>query len=838
MSVPNQTPYIIYNANGLTTVFPYEFYIINAGDIQVTINGAVVTSGYSVAGVGNVGGGDVTFLTPPSNGAVVMLERVVPTFRLTDYQDNGDLLADTVNKDFDRLWMAIQRSFIYLGLALRRPLLGGPFDAEGFRVSYLADPLNGQDAATKRYVDSKMLSNVLRVPEQEVGKLPVKALRANKVLAFNASGEPIVVLPGDGTASDVMIELAKPTGASLISASSGETVQEYLDNLSRNTLEYFMAKMASGESVKICCYGDSTTDGLATTNWTANPVDSNGQAIGNTDHNLTAPNAWPIKLQVLLRDMYQNNNIHVYNAGYSGQKLINGWAENNYDRAVINNPHYGVCDIVFIDFGLNDITESGSQIDQTINYTVRLIKKIQSYGSLPVLLTSGPTLRALGDGADKDKREVMFQINQAKKFISERYNIPIVDKSQGLTDWLEKNKYGIKWIDAQPDGLHFKDVGHRAQAAFIAAALYSGTICVNGGGKESIPYLDARANSPFGSNYMYKSHPTRFGINPYIPDSYVKNHAGETAMTLWVYVNTENVGCVYNAIQNERRASSECLPNIRLNNFIDNSVIYNYHPINSGFGRGIFSYADTPIHVNNLSCGLYKLQWILPSDSTLSNNDIYHGWFSFIDRWKPDLSHVNYRKIDMSICDLDRTGKSSGLSLYMPEPAIDGGNYFGVGHGGTKSSLTMSATISKGAGVVIMGGATGIQDSSPYTVESGITLYRRGDGGYNIINHTMDEQSQVGYSVIAESEETFYDGIHEIRVDITRGGELAAFEIFIGFESVSPIISITANYGDDFTIPFGGYFGGVFRRYEDPLITQGIVSINNVNIKEGLRSYI
>jgi hypothetical protein len=37
MSVPNQTPYIIYNANGLTTVFPFEFYIINSGDIQVTL---------------------------------------------------------------------------------------------------------------------------------------------------------------------------------------------------------------------------------------------------------------------------------------------------------------------------------------------------------------------------------------------------------------------------------------------------------------------------------------------------------------------------------------------------------------------------------------------------------------------------------------------------------------------------------------------------------------------------------------------------------------------------------------------------------------------------------
>lgn len=153
MSVPNQTPYIIYNANGMTTVFPFEFYVINSGDIQVTVNGTIVIGGYTVSGVGNVGGGDVTFVTPPANGSVVMLERVVPTYRLTDYQDNGDLLADTVNKDFDRLWMAIQRSFIYLGLALRRPLLGGPFNAEGYRIENLAGPISGGDGANKKYVD-------------------------------------------------------------------------------------------------------------------------------------------------------------------------------------------------------------------------------------------------------------------------------------------------------------------------------------------------------------------------------------------------------------------------------------------------------------------------------------------------------------------------------------------------------------------------------------------------------------------------------------------------------------------------------------------------------------
>lgn len=235
MSVPNQTPYIIYNANGLTTVFPFEFYIINAGDIQVSLNGDAITSGYSVTGVGNVGGGDVTFLTPPANGTVVMLERVVPTYRLTDYQDNGDLLADTVNKDFDRLWMAIQRSFIYLGLALRRPLLGGPFNAEGYRISNLADPINQQDAVTKNYVDNVSLARALRVPESYVDVLPAADQRANKLLAFNGAGKPITVLPPSGSASDVLIELAKPNGAELIGTTSGLTVQEALDLGKRST---------------------------------------------------------------------------------------------------------------------------------------------------------------------------------------------------------------------------------------------------------------------------------------------------------------------------------------------------------------------------------------------------------------------------------------------------------------------------------------------------------------------------------------------------------------------------------------------------------------------------
>lgn len=149
MSVGSGVPYNAHTGNGLTTVFAYGFTLLDAADLVVTIDG-VVTSAYTVSGIGVAAGGSVAFSSAPANGADVLLQRVIQLVRATEYPTNGDLLAETVNADFDRLWMAVQNT-----------------DADGTRA--------------------------IRVPEVgALPELPAAAARANKMLGFGSGGAPVV----------------------------------------------------------------------------------------------------------------------------------------------------------------------------------------------------------------------------------------------------------------------------------------------------------------------------------------------------------------------------------------------------------------------------------------------------------------------------------------------------------------------------------------------------------------------------------------------------------------------------------------------------------------------
>ncbi|MDX5995449.1 phage tail fiber domain-containing protein, partial [Ectopseudomonas alcaliphila] len=158
MAVPQQQPFVEYASNGIATVFAIPFRLIRDDDLGVYLDGVELTSGFVISNVGS-DIGQISFAVAPPSG-VLALRREVPLERSTDYQDNGDLLAETINLDFDRLWCALQDMNYDLRRALLREALSDFYDANGLQIKNLADPTEDTDVANKRWV-SQFLATLI-----------------------------------------------------------------------------------------------------------------------------------------------------------------------------------------------------------------------------------------------------------------------------------------------------------------------------------------------------------------------------------------------------------------------------------------------------------------------------------------------------------------------------------------------------------------------------------------------------------------------------------------------------------------------------------------------------
>jgi hypothetical protein len=121
-SIVDQSPFTEHIANGVTTLFAYEFQLLSAADLVVEVDGVVVpASDFTLAGVGVQAGGTVDFDVAPVNGAAVLLKRDIVLERNIDYQTNGDLPADVLDLDINRLWQALQQQRASIDGAVRAP---------------------------------------------------------------------------------------------------------------------------------------------------------------------------------------------------------------------------------------------------------------------------------------------------------------------------------------------------------------------------------------------------------------------------------------------------------------------------------------------------------------------------------------------------------------------------------------------------------------------------------------------------------------------------------------------------------------------------------------------
>lgn len=158
-----------YTANGVTTAFAADFYFLADADLAVYVTDLAnsstlktLTTDYTVSGAGNPAGGTVTFNTAPTNNYRVSILRGASLLQPLDLADNDPLPADSVEMELDRLLMQLQQV-------------------------------------------KERLDHAIRIQPSEssaLGTLPPASLRANMILGFDASGNPI---PVAGTLSSLVV---------------------------------------------------------------------------------------------------------------------------------------------------------------------------------------------------------------------------------------------------------------------------------------------------------------------------------------------------------------------------------------------------------------------------------------------------------------------------------------------------------------------------------------------------------------------------------------------------------------------------------------------------------
>jgi len=99
--------YTFHLGDGVTTTFPYSWFLAEASELQVYA-GAVLTTAYTLTGVQTPAGGNVIFYTPPPNGTILFLVRVTPQTQTTDYVSNDPFDAAAHEAALDKLTREVQ----------------------------------------------------------------------------------------------------------------------------------------------------------------------------------------------------------------------------------------------------------------------------------------------------------------------------------------------------------------------------------------------------------------------------------------------------------------------------------------------------------------------------------------------------------------------------------------------------------------------------------------------------------------------------------------------------------------------------------------------------------
>lgn len=236
MTISTTTIKNSYSGDGSTTAFNYTFKITDQDDIDVIIRSSdgtettkTITTHYSVSGVGNAGGGTVTFVSGsiPTATETVVLRRDTPQTQGMDLIENDPLPANTLEDAFDKLTSITQElqeeSDRSIKLSRTNTMTSTEFtvDATNRANKILAFDANGEISVTQELGTFK---GNWSASTSYQGRDIVKDTSTNNIFIANtahtSSGSQPLTTNTDSAKWDLLVDAASATTSATNAASS------------------------------------------------------------------------------------------------------------------------------------------------------------------------------------------------------------------------------------------------------------------------------------------------------------------------------------------------------------------------------------------------------------------------------------------------------------------------------------------------------------------------------------------------------------------------------------------------------------------------------------------
>lgn len=266
--------------------------------------------------------------------------------------------------------------------------------------------------------------------------------------------------------------------------------------------------------------GDSITDGAYGTGWVANPTDSNGDLSStNYDHNSNGGAGSWFRTFTDWLNRFTKNGAFIFkaeNCASSGKRLIDGWANRNFDHGFFKNTAYGNVppDVCFMSMGVNDNGQLDTLgFDQYLFRFEQFIRKAWGYGCAVCVVSMNQ------NGSQWAALEASIKKHIERLFPA----VEFLDLSQPVTEmYRDLGSYTLEDIARRPtdgtfDSTHFAPLGHQYIGAYAAKAVMPYRVHTAKKGNNFVPTVDNDIQPVgFPSNSTYSVIMSRLSGDSYL----------------------------------------------------------------------------------------------------------------------------------------------------------------------------------------------------------------------------------------------------------------------------------------------------------------------------------